>query len=192
MARLESNFRNMVLVLSGITMFAALAIGSVYTLTKEPIVMAKIAKQQNAIKNVLPPYDHIDAEPVVKTEGLESTRAYRAYNEKNEFLGTAVETITVRGYSGRVGIIVGFDKAGKIIDYFVLEQNETPGLGAKMGVWFKTQKGKQNIKGMDPSVTEMNVKNVDAITAATISSKAFLGAIQNAYVAHLANIPPQK
>lgn len=189
MAKLESNFRNMVLVLSGITMFAALALASVYTFTKEPIAMAKIAKQQNAIKNVLPPYDHIDTEPVVKEEGPESTKAYRAYNKNNEFVGTAVEAITVRGYSGRVGIIVGFDKTGKIIDYFVLEQNETPGLGAKMGTWFKTEKGKQNIKGIDPAVTALTVKNVDAITAATISSKAFLGAVQNAYNAYSANIP---
>ncbi|MDD3322153.1 MAG: RnfABCDGE type electron transport complex subunit G [Paludibacter sp.] len=189
MAKLESNFRNMVLVLSGITMFAALALASVYTFTKGPIAMAKIAKQQNAIKNVLPPYDHIDAEPVVKTEGLESTKTYRAYNKNNEFIGSAVETITVRGYNGRVGVIIGFDKTGKIIDYFVLEQNETPGLGAKMVTWFKTDKGKQNIKGVDPGVTPMTVKDVDAITAATISSKAFLGAVQNAYNAYSANIP---
>lgn len=189
MAKLKSNFKNMVLVLSAITMFAALALASVYTYTKDPIAQAKIAKQQNAIKNVLPPYDHIDAEPVVKTEGQESTKTYRAYDKENNFVGSAVETVTVRGYNGRVGIIVGFDKEGKIIDYFVLEQNETPGLGAKMGEWFKTPKGKQNIKGLDPAKTSLTVKNVDAITAATISSKAFLGAIQSAYDSYSANVP---
>ncbi len=189
MAKLKSNFKNMVLVLSAITMFAAFALASVYTYTKEPIAQAKIAKQQNAIKNVLPPYDHIDAEPIVKTEGQESTKTYRAYDKDNQFVGSAVETVTVRGYNGRVNIIVGFDKEGKIIDYFVLEQNETPGLGAKMGEWFKTPKGKQNIKGLNPAVTSMTVKNVDAITAATISSKAFLGAVQNAYDSYSANVP---
>lgn len=192
MAKLESNFRNMLLVLSGITLFAALALSSVYAFTKEPIALSKIAKQQNAIKNVLPPFDHIDTDPIVKNVGQESTKVYRAYTKENSFIGSAVETITTRGYNGRVGIIVGFDKEGKIIDYYVLEQNETPGLGAKMGQWFKTDKGRQNILGKNPGVSFMTVSEVDAITAATISSKAFLGAIQSAYDAHSANVPEQK
>lgn len=192
MTKLESNFRNMLLVLSGITMFAALALSSVYTFTKEPIALSKIAKQQNAIKNVLPPFDHIDTNPIVKSVGQEMTKVYRAYTKENSFIGSAVETITTRGYNGRVGIIVGFDNEGKIIDYYVLEQNETPGLGAKMGQWFKTDKGRQNILGKNPGVSFMTVSEVDAITAATISSKAFLGAIQSAYDAHSANVPEQK
>lgn len=192
MTKLESNFRNMLLVLSGISLFAALALASVYTFTKEPIALSKIAKQQNAIKNVLPPFDHIDANPIERTVGQEVTKVYRAYAKDNSFVGSAVETTTMRGYKGHVGIIVGFDKEGKIIDYFVLEQNETPGLGAKMVNWFKTDKGRQNILGKNPGVTFMTVNEVDAITAATISSKAFLGAIQNAYDAHSANIPEQK
>lgn len=192
MAKLESNFRNMFLVLSGITLFAALALSSVYTFTKEPIALSKIAKQQNAIKNVLPPFDHIDTNPIVKNVGQESTKVYRAYTKENSFVGSAVETITTRGYNGRLRIIVGFDNEGKIIDYYVLEQNETPGLGAKMVNWFKTDKGRQNILGKNPGVNFMTVSEVDAITAATISSKAFLGAIQSAYDAHSANVPEQK
>lgn len=189
MAKLKSNFKNMVLVLSAITMAAAFSLASVYSFTKEPIAQAKVAKQQNAIKNVLPTYDHIDQEPIEKIQGQESTKTYRAYDKENKFVGTAVETITFSGYNGRIEIIVGFDNNGTINDYFVLDQNETPGLGAKMGDWFKTAKGKQNIKGLKPMETPLSVDNVDAITAATISSRAFLGAIQNAYDAYSENLP---
>ena len=179
----------MFLVLSGITLFASLALSTVYVFTKDPIALSKMAKKQNAIKSVLPPFDHFDSKPIVQVEGTEITKIYRAFDKSNTFVGSAVEATTSRGYKGGIEIIVGFDKSGVIKDYFVLEQNETPGLGAKMVNWFKTNKGKQNILGLNPGETFMTVKEVDAITAATISSKAFLGAVQNAYNAYSMNIP---
>lgn len=190
MKKLESSFKNMVIVLSGITLFAALALGSVYSFTKEPIAASKTAKQQNAIKEVLPPdFDHL-AEPIVM-EGEETLIVYKAYNAKDELIGAAVESSSNSGFSGRILVMVGFDKAGNIFNYSVLEQKETPGLGTKMVDWFKTDKGNQNIKGKNGGTANLTVSKdggeIDAITAATISSRAFLLTIQNAYKAFKVN-----
>ena len=83
--------------------------------------------------------------------------------------------------------MVGFDNEGKIINYEILEHQETPGLGDKIDQWFKNaDKPSQNIIGRQATgmfVVSKDGGDVDAITAATISSRAFLKAINNAYAA---------
>jgi electron transport complex protein RnfG len=115
---------------------------------------------------------------------------YQAY-AGDEFVGAAVQTYSKNGFSGEIKIMVGFDAKGNIINYSVLEQKETPGLGTKMVDWFKTEKGNQDIRGLNGSKNNLNVtKNggeVDAITAATISSNAFLEAVRYAYSAYSQN-----
>lgn len=191
MAKLESNFKNMVLVLSGITMFAAVALASVYKATQEPIAASKAAKQQNAINAVLPPFDHLADAPVEMNNGVEISRVFKAYDKNNVFVGAAVESSSNNGFSGKIAVMVGFDKDGSIVNYSVLQQNETPGLGTKMVDWFKTDRNKQSILGKNPESANLTVSKdggeVDAITAATISSRAFLFAIRNAYTAFIAN-----
>jgi len=188
MAKLESTFKNMVLVLTGITIFAAVALGSVYSLTKEPIAASKKAKQENAIKEVLPEYDRLDPEELISLEGFEAPFAlYKAY-KGDEFVGAAVQSYSGNGFSGDIKVMVGFDDKGAIVNYSVLEQKETPGLGTKMVDWFKTEKAHQNICGKNPEQNNLTVSKdggeVDAITAATISSRAFLEAIRYAYSAY--------
>lgn len=178
--KLESNFRNMVLVLTIISLVAAGVLGSVYEVTKEPIAKAKAEKQQNAIKQVLGNFDRLEEEVV---DGI---TLYKGYAD-DELVGAAVEA-SENGFSGEVKIMVGFDKQGNILDYAVLQQAETPGLGTKMVDWFKADKPKQNIKGRNPGEKELIVSkdggDVDAITAATISSRAFLRAVNKAYAAY--------
>lgn len=191
MAKLESSFKNMLLVLSGITLFSALALGSMYTLTKEPIAASKKAKQENAIKTVLPPFERIAEAEEVTVKGAGVFKVFKAYNKENAFVGAAVESSSKNGFSGEIKIMVGFDVEGNIVDYSVLEQKETPGLGTKMVDWFKTDKNNQNIKGKNPERNNITVSKdggeIDAITAATISSRAFLEAVQVAYAAYANN-----
>ncbi len=191
MEKLESNFRNMVLVLSLITLFAGLALSSVYTLTKDPIAESKIAKEQNAIKAVLPANDHFEAKPVTINEGLETIKVYKAYDKNNNLVGAAVESSSNNGFSGPIDIMIGFNNKGEILNYIILAQNETPGLGTKMVDWFKTDKNNQSIIGKNAGLANISVSKdggeVDAITAATISSRAFLFAVRNAYFAFTKN-----
>ncbi len=191
MAKLESSFKNMLLVLTGIALFAAVTLAAVYNLTQEPIEQAKTAKQENAIKEVLPPFEKLDEPEIVNLPDKGDFIIYKAYDSNNKFVGAAVESFSNNGFSGEIKIMVGFDTDGNIVDYSVLEQKETPGLGTKMADWFKTDKGGQNIKGKNPAVNNLKVTKeggeVDAITAATISSRAFLEAVQNAYAAYANN-----
>jgi len=191
MAKLESTFKNMVLVLTSITLVAAVALGSVYNLTKEPIEASKRAKQENAIMEVLPPDVEIKGTDTITIEGMpEPFYVYQAYTG-DKYAGAAVQTYSKNGFSGEIKVMVGFDVEGNIINYSVLEQKETPGLGTKMVDWFKTEKGNQDIRGLNGAKNNIAVKKsggeVDAITAATISSNAFLEAVRYAYSAYSQN-----
>jgi len=191
MKKLSSNFLNIVSVLSGIAVLAAFTLSFVYSITKMPIHNSQTFKLQSAIRDVLPPFDHFDSKPVEMLDGVEAMKVYKAYNKNNTFVGAAVEATSNNGYKGHINVLVGFDKQGVIVDYVVLDQNETPGLGSKMMNWFKTRRGNQNIVGKNPSIANLSVNKdggeVDAITAATISSRAFLFAIRNAYFAFESN-----
>ena len=185
MKRSESNILNSVLVLTGIAIFSVVTIASVYTLTKNSIEKSQRFKEQEAIRAVLPPYDHFDTIPVEMNNGVETTKVYKAYDKNNDLVGAAVESSSNNGYKGHIDIIVGFDKKGVIVNYSVLDQNETPGLGSRMVDWFKTNKAKQSIIGKNATTAHLNISadggEIDAITAATVSSRAFLFAVRNAY-----------
>lgn len=191
MAQLASNFKNMIISLTAISLFAALALGSVYSLTKEPIQASKMAKQQDAISLVVPGFKSLDEARKIATASGDSLTLFRAYDDKGNFIGAAVESVSHQGFSGDIKIMVGFDKDGNVVDYSVLEQKETPGLGTKMVDWFKSATGNRSIKGKHPAKNNMTVSKdggeIDAITAATISSRAFLDAITNAYEAFAAS-----
>jgi len=205
MAKTESTLKNMVLTLLVITIIAGASLGFVYKLTKGPIDAAKAAKQEAAIKLVLPEFDDVQ-----KDLKITSTNVFHA-SKNGEPVGVAIEAISNKGFSGNVKIMVGFKTDGTINNYQVLEHKETPGLGTKMADWFKqaaqTQSGDEkpeqsiaqwlfgikpgagggnkSILGKHPEQNNLTVSKdkgeIDAITAATISSRAFLDAVQIAY-----------
>jgi electron transport complex protein RnfG len=104
-----------------------------------------------------------------------------------EFIGAAVQSTDKNGFGGALTILVGFNPQGEIIDYSVLSHSETPGLGSKSTEWFK-KGAKGDITGMNPGQQPLTVSkdggNVDAITASTITSRAFLRAVNAAYAAY--------
>ena len=183
--KLESNFINMVMVLFAVTLIASAAVGYVYTLTAEPIANAKKAKQENAIRLVIPgEFDNTPSADVWKIETTDGSELeFYPAKKDGELVGTAVKTYTNKGFSGYISIMVGFKPDGSISNYSVLEHKETPGLGSKMDLWF-TKDGRGNIIGKTPGIAGLKVSKdggeVDAITAATISSRAFLDAVNRA------------
>ena len=186
MAKRESTFINMVVTLLLVTGIAAATLGFVYDLTKGPIAVAKLKTQQEAITKVLPEFDELgDSYKILKEEGGDSLEFFPAY-KNDELVGTAIKTYTKKGFSGFISIIAGIDKDGNFSGYQVLEHAETPGLGSKMGVWFNnTEKPNQNIIGKNPVSHKFEVSkdggDIDAITASTITSRAFLDALTRAY-----------
>jgi Na+-translocating ferredoxin:NAD+ oxidoreductase subunit G len=183
MAKTESTFINMLMTLFVVTLVAAGLMGSVFALTKEPIRLAELAKKNEAIQVVVPGFDNEPSQEVKRIfmDG-DSIYLYTA-RKGDEILGTAVETFTNQGFSGRFKLMVGFTPDGSIIDIAVIQQSETPGLGNKM------EKGKSDFSlqfmGKNPETFKLAVKkdrgDVDAITASTITSRAYCDAVQRAY-----------
>lgn len=182
MAKKESTFKNMTIALFVITAVAGLMLASVYSVTIEPIAISQKAKINEAIKQVNPDFDAISDTVIMPQDGKDSLIIHRL-TKGGVPSGYAVETYTDKGFSGRFSLMVGFQPDGAITNIEVLEHKETPGLGTKMALpAFKDQfKG---IKIGELTGQAIKVKKdggtVDAITAATISSRAFCDAVNRA------------
>jgi electron transport complex protein RnfG len=182
MAKTESTFRNMVLSLTLISLGASACLGFVYVMTKEPIELSVMNKKLNAIRQVLPGYTNNPDKDMFRlpTGDGDSLDIYPGKKE-GEIIGYAVNTYTKSGFSGNISLMAGFKPDGTIINISVLEQKETPGLGTKM----TEPRFKDQFNNKNPSQFILKVKKdggtVDAITAATISSRAFCDAVQRAY-----------
>lgn len=189
MEKLKSTLPNMLLSLTGICVVAGAILAGVNQMTTEPIAASKAASLEAAIKAVTPEFDNKPAEEsyMAATYDGDSLRIYPA-KKGDELVGVAVESSTKKGFGGEIKVVVGFDPDGKLINYSVQKHSETPGLGSKMQDWFRTDKNKQSVIGR--TLTEDGLKvskdggDVDAITAATISSRAFMDAINRAYSAY--------
>jgi electron transport complex protein RnfG len=190
MKKLESSLTNMVLVLTGVAVVMGAVLALVNNVTSGPIEQQKEKALADGIKTVMVCNDLV----VAKTDTVKQNDAkgkeltyiiYQAKDAQGKDLGAAVES-TTGGFGGNLKILVGFDPDGKILGYTLLEHAETPGLGAKADKWF--QKGeKGDIIGKDPKeklTVSKDGGQVDAITASTITSRAFLLAVNNAYSAY--------
>ncbi|MBO5729171.1 MAG: FMN-binding protein, partial [Paludibacteraceae bacterium] len=125
MKKLESSFMNMVIVLTIITIVAAACLGAMNNATAEPIAASKKAKQEAAIKAVLPEFTSIEEDSV------NNQKIFRAYDANRAIVGIAIETAEL-GFGGNVTTMVGFDANGVLVDYSLLQHAETPGLGSKL------------------------------------------------------------
>lgn len=171
----------MILSLFFISMGMAAALGYVYKLTKEPIDKAKQQAETGAIKEVVPEFDNTPTAKVI--DGI----SYYEVTKGGKPVGCAVKTFTEKAFSGRFDLMVGFLPDGTINQIVVLDQKETPGLGTKM----KEPKFKDQFIKKNPSAWKLAVKkdggDVDAISAATISSRAFCDAVQRGYDGFIKN-----
>lgn len=168
----QSSFKNMTICLFAICIVCSGLLAGVYALTKEPIDAAAKAKNEAAIKEVLPEEAvRVEEERVVELDG--ASYVYNlAYDEVGNVVGCAINVAPV-GFGGPIAIKVGFDVNGVIYNTKVLSQAETPGLGAKcVEPSFSDQ-----FKGWNPAEKDLAVKkdggDVDAITASTITSRAY-------------------
>ncbi|MEE0890164.1 MAG: RnfABCDGE type electron transport complex subunit G [Bacteroidales bacterium] len=187
MAKLNSSLKNMVMSLAIISFGASAILGGVYVLTKKPIEDAAELKKTNAIKEVLPQNNNMkigEAVEITLDSYSEKFIVYPAF-ENDKLIAAAVETFDNNGYGGQIKSMVGFDAGGNIVNYAILAMSETPGLGEKVTSWFKTKRNNQDIRGKKPSEESFKVSKdggeIDAITASTITSRAFLSSVKTAY-----------
>jgi len=193
--KLESTLLNMVLVLTGVAVVMGGILALVNHLTEGPISEVNKKKTDDGIKAVMV----CDDLTLGKTDTVKQTIngkeytyiIYQVKDAQGKDLGAAVESTTM-GFGGDLKVMVGFNPEGTILGYTLLAHAETPGLGAKADKWF--QKGeKGDIVGKTPSeplTVSKDGGQVDAITASTITSRAFLLAVNNAYNAYKATPAP--
>ncbi len=186
MKKLASTLPNMLLSLGTITVAAGALLGWVYTVTKEPIAQQAMQQQVEAISAVAPKFDNNPETDRWETEvnGVPVT-VYPAMMG-DRLVGAAVKAASFNGFAGEIIVMCGFDADGTVRDYQVLSQAETPGLGSKMQEWFRDPTGARSVIGKNPATTSFYVSKdtggeIDAITAATISSRAFLEILRTAF-----------
>ena len=164
---MKSTLVNMVAVLFGITLVASAGVGAVHMVTAEPIAQAEAAAKVAALERVLPAFERTESETVTRDEM--PITVYTA-TQGADVVGYAVETMSKNGFGGPISLMVGFAPAGEVLNVNVLKQTETPGLCTK-----------------NPADMKLAVRkdggDVDALTAATISSRAYVDAMSRAYAA---------
>lgn len=177
MKKLKSNLVNMTVVLTVISVIAGGVLAYVNQVTQGPIARINEQKLQDGIKKVIlgTTEGELNVEQPDTLDG-----GYVLYRTDKGMAVLAIEN----GFAGPISILVGFDGEGAIKGYTILSTSETPGLGVKASTWFQKD-GKGNIIGRNPGEKELVVSkdggDVDAITASTITSRAFLKAVNNAY-----------
>ena len=170
------------LILASICFAASLVLAMTYEATK-PVIDSR-AKEDEAKAlsgSVMPEADDFREKAV---DGIEY---YEAYKNKR-LIGYCVKAVG-SGYGGYFHIIIGVDRSGVIKGVEVLDHQETPGLGAKIvevkegekEAWFLRQ-----FRGKDAK--SIALKDIDAITGATISSKAVVDAVNRSIKGFLEKI----
>ena len=177
----------MLLCLFGITLVASTLLGGVYVLTYEAIEAAKREEVNAAIGAVTPAFDNTPSEEKVMIEVEGKSVTVYPCCKAGLPVGYAVEAATTKGFSGPIVLMVGFLPDGAIYGATVVSHTETPGLGDKMEQ--KKSSFSLQFKGKNPAHFKLAVKkdggDVDAITASTISSRAYCDAVELAYKAFL-------
>lgn len=190
MKKLESSLRNMVLVLVGVSLVMGGLLAWVNHVTEGPIALQAEKALALGIKTVMggEKLTVVASDTIRQNMGGKEAVfvVHKTQDSHQRPLGVAVESTTM-GFGGDLKVLVGFDDNGKVLGYTLLQHAETPGLGAKADKWF-LEGSKGNIVGKCPGDKPLQVTKdggeVDAITASTITSRAFLLAVNQAYEAY--------
>ena len=182
---IKSTAFSMAFVLVCVSAFSALVLGSVYQLTLEPIKQAKSNRELEAIRDVVygdfsnNPYE--ERHEISVSHGKGKVDLFPARDENGKITSVAIKTYSKNGFGGRIEMMLGLMVDGTINKYKIIEQKETPGLGTKI----TESRFSDQFHGMNPGKMVFKVKQdggeIDAITAATISSRAVVDAIQRGY-----------
>ncbi|MCR4859423.1 MAG: RnfABCDGE type electron transport complex subunit G [Bacteroidales bacterium] len=169
-----SSLKNMVLCLSAVCLICSAVVGAAYVVTAEPIAEAAQAKTTASIAAVLPEFTGTPEQGSINVNGVD----YNYY--KVDEAGYAIVSNT-SGFGGLLSLMVGIASDGTVHNTAVLSHSETPGLGAKCTTddHFISQ-----FRGFDPKAKSLAVRkdggDLDAITASTITSRAYALAVSNA------------
>ena len=191
MKKLSSTLPNMLLSLGGICVLVSGILAVVNQVTTAPIAEAEMKAKVEAIRAVAPAFDNnpFEEKMLVLPEGETDSLTVYPAKKGGALVGFATESYTQKGFSGLIRVMVGFDATGQLVDFSVLQHSESPGLGSRIPEWYHEKSegsGIRDVRGLDmkkeaPLTVSKDGGKVDAITAATISSRAFLDAVNRAW-----------
>ena len=207
MKKLPSTFKNMFFSLTAICLTMGLILAYLNEVTAGPIAEARAHRLQNAIRMVVPDFDN-DPTAEARWVHLDTDDSLRVFpaTMNGVPVGVAVHSFWQGWSGGDIQVMVGFDTEGNIFNYTVLHHTETPGLGDKMEEWFRPQERNRSLierifrfempvnEEQNSSVIDRNPGegllrlvndggDIDAMTAATVTARAFLNAVNKAYAA---------
>ncbi|MEA4824902.1 MAG: RnfABCDGE type electron transport complex subunit G [Clostridiaceae bacterium] len=179
---MKREFLRLTLSLTVITLSVALLLGAANAITAEPIARRTAETREAAMRLVLPEADtftKVENTPAVVENTSAAVNAVYTAASGGTACGWVVET-TVSGFGGAIGVTVGVHTDGTVAGIEITSHSETPGLGARSTEdWFTAQ-----FAGLSSGITVSKVgasgNQIDAISGATVTSKAITGAVNTA------------
>ena len=174
----KSNLTNMLVVLTGTCLVCSALLAGIYSVTAEPIAQTNKNILMESISAVVPEGVEISDAKAITVGGKDSE--YYECTKDGSVVAYAIKSESA-GFGGPLTLMVGVTTDGVVYNASVLSHSETPGLGANCT---SDEDFKAQWKGFDPSSKILAVKkdggDVDAITASTITSRAYTLAVKNA------------
>lgn len=182
----KTSLKKMVLSLTGISVVAALFLGAVHHLTAETIAATQKQTEINAayaVTGIEAENNLLESRTFVNLSGNSDRLEVYPIRQNGYIRAFAIKTNSRKGFGGKMELMVGISIDGVILNYEVLKHQETPGLGTKIA----EEKFKTQFVGLSPK-KDLKIRQdggeIDAVTAATISSRAATEAVQRAYTAY--------
>ena len=164
-----------------ITALAAAALAWVNGITKDAIAENRLAKTRQALVEVLPGAENM----AVIDNGSGIVKAVYAPSADSPVQGWAVEVAPGSGFGGEIRMMVGIDANGKVTGISIITHAETPGLGAVADA--ATPAGESFRGSFVGDSGNLTLNDIDALSGATITSKAVLEGV-NAALAYVAKL----
>lgn len=183
-------------ILFAITLIAGIMLGFVYELTKEPIRIQQEKAIQEACMEVFPGEQGMEFRVLeddrvaaagdglateLGTEGVRIGTVYEAVDQGGAFCGYVVESVSSQGYGGNIVLYVGIAADGTVNGVAVLDISETVGLGMEAPKVLTPQFAGRKVEQFSYTKTgSLADSEVDAISGATITTKAVVNAVNGA------------
>lgn len=180
----------LIVALGAIAGIAGLSLHYVYEMTKDPIAQQNKIVEDTAKKEVLPTASSFEDVQMTAPNPYVVSPYWIGKDETGNIVGY-VAKVKKQGYAADIVTIVGFTADGTITSIKIIQQSETPGLGAKCQDVVKNKEtGESLYPFQDQYKTRMigsidvikgpvpaGVNGISAITASTITSKAITDSI---------------
>lgn len=168
-------------ILCAIALVLAILLAFVNSITADKIEAVNAKAVQDGLREVMPQADSfvlMDGSNLENSYGIEATSVYLAMDKDENVIGYCA-TVLPNGYGGKVETIVGMDMDSVITGVKVTSNmSETPGLGAKATV--KENYTYQFEGKTAPVAVKKDGGEIDAITSATITSRAVANGVNAA------------